>query len=178
MSKCQIISYNVRGLRDKVKRWQVFHYLHIKNFDIMLTQETHSLPKDERLWSNQWGNKIWFSHGENNARGVGILFNKKLQCDVHNVITDTAGRYIILYCSLFNMKWVIANCYAPNSDSPQFFMEIFRHVNKFNPDYKIIGGDFNLALDINIDRNGKGVNNEKVAKVVNTALDNDGLLDV
>lgn len=38
-------------------------------------QETHSNESDEKFWSNQWGDKILFSHGTSRSAGVGILFN-------------------------------------------------------------------------------------------------------
>ena len=44
------------------------------------------------------------------------------------------------------------NIYAPNSDNPTFFENVFEQVDSFdNKDYYIICGDFNLVLDPEID---------------------------
>ena len=46
---------NVRGLGDRAKRREIFHYIHKKDFDITFLQETHSVSKTNYLWSNECG---------------------------------------------------------------------------------------------------------------------------
>ena len=48
----EFITYNVQGLRDNKKCAEVFHYLHVKCYDVIFLQETHSIKKDEKLWSS------------------------------------------------------------------------------------------------------------------------------
>ena len=52
-----IISLNVRGLRDFTKRRKVFNYKKQKTSrrGIIFLQETHSVLKDEKVWTNQFG---------------------------------------------------------------------------------------------------------------------------
>ena len=52
--------------------------------------------------------------------------------------------------------------YAPNQDDPEFFESLMTQVEKFSPDYKIIAGDFNLAIDRVMDRRGT-CNNDRSA---------------
>ena len=49
-----IVSFNVNGLRNNLKRKTVFHFLKIKKFDFILLQETHSNQTDEKLWKCEW----------------------------------------------------------------------------------------------------------------------------
>ena len=42
--------------------------------------------------------------------------------------------------------------YAPNDDDPSFFLNFFDHFNDFKCDEVIIGEDFNLVLDLDIDK--------------------------
>ena len=42
--------------------------------------------------------------------------------------------------------------YAPNDDSPNFFKTLFTHLLGFHCEEIIIGGDFNLVLDIEKDK--------------------------
>ena len=42
-----------------------------------MLQETHSNPKHQRIWHNEWGSDIIFDHGLTNARGVCIFFKPK-----------------------------------------------------------------------------------------------------
>ena len=146
----------------------------------MFLQETHSDVKTNKLWSTEWGNKIWFSNGATNARGVAIVFKKDFHCNVHNVILDENGRYIILYVTWNNKKWLLVNVYAPNDDSPIFFENLFLDVDKFAPDHVILGGDPNMGLDIQMDRSGNLCNNDRAAKWFNARLNTpeNGLTDV
>ena len=72
-----IISCNVRGLVDHVKRREFFHYFNTKPYNIILAQETHSSKFLESRWGNEWGSRIIFSHGTNLARGTMILIKRK-----------------------------------------------------------------------------------------------------
>ena len=47
-----------------------------------------------------------------------------------------------------------ATIYAPNDDEPAFFQTVFDHLLDFRCDDLIIGGDFNLVLDLNKDKKG------------------------
>ena len=50
-----LVSLNVRGLRDFVKRKDIFLKIKEAKYDIAFLQECHSTPEDEFLWSSQWG---------------------------------------------------------------------------------------------------------------------------
>ena len=43
-SKTNLYTYNVRGLRDKIKRNRIFEYLRTNIKGIVFLQETHSVP--------------------------------------------------------------------------------------------------------------------------------------
>ena len=77
-----ILSLNVRGIRNDTKRNKIFNWLknHTSNQAVVFLQETHSTSDVENLWSNQWQfkEKIIFSHGEHNARGTLIAFRENL----------------------------------------------------------------------------------------------------
>ena len=48
---------------------------------------------------------------------------------------------------------------------------------RFTPDYYVIGGDLNLALNVKLDRKGTICNNSKLAEWLNSWLDANGMLD-
>ena len=168
MAQVSTITYNVRGLCDYNKRRAIFHYLHLKKFNIMFLQETHSTVSNSTLWKSQWGVKMWMSHGTTQSRGVAILVNK-IDIIVHNVIRDTNGRYLILYVTLVGVKTILCNIYAPNIDTPDFFKAVFTEIEKFPFEHVIVAGDFNLALDPTVDRQGANVcsSNTRSAKWLN-----------
>ena len=77
-----VISLNTAGLGDFIKRRKVFNYLkkHVSRKGIVFLQETHSLRKDEKMWTNQFGcgtGSIIFSHGKSDAREYLLPFAKQ-----------------------------------------------------------------------------------------------------
>ena len=149
----------------------------MKNYSIIMLQETHSTKNWEKRWEIKSGNKIYFSHGTTNVRGVAILFNREMNVTVHNVISDCDGCYLILYITWQDKKIVLANIYALNIDSPSFFKKVFKEIESFTPNYFIIGGDFNLALS-KIDCQGTHINNDKSAEWLNEHIKNNGYIDL
>ena len=172
------LSYNVRGLGDSGKRHEVFHYLHLKKADVVFMQDTHGIDKTTKIWSAEWGTKIWSDNYTSEARGVSILFSKQLQVIVHNVETSGEGRFIIIYATLNKKKVLLMNLYAPNADDVEFYARAFEAADKYNPDYHIIGGDFNLAMDSCLDRMGTTHNNDRAANWVRCHLQSHNLIDV
>ena len=51
----KILVQNVRGMRDKGKRKQLFTLFRKDAADLVLLQETHSAPADEVEWGLEWG---------------------------------------------------------------------------------------------------------------------------
>ena len=67
---------------------------------------------------------------------------------------DPNGRFIICDITAEKNCMTIATLYAPNDDNPNFFLNFFDHLNDFQCDEVIIGGDFNLVLDLDMDKKG------------------------
>ena len=159
----KIISLNVKGLREKVKRRAIFNYCR-ERADIICLQETHSSSEVEKSWILEWRGQILFSHGETNARGVCILFKSKVE--ITDIERDLDGRRVGCTISIDNTPISLVNIYAPNKDSPNYFMELIEKYEK-NLDQLIMLGDFNLVLDKKLDRRGEKCNNDNAASLLN-----------
>lgn len=146
MASLNIVSYNVRGIRNQIKRRKVIRYLHERKYDIVFIQESHCTNADQKMWENEWGGKAFFSHGSSEAKGVGIWIKKNSPIQITECKKDIEGHFIILDISYEGHGYTLVNVYAPNSDSPDYFKGVFQHMEQVQNDYKIIGGDFNLAL--------------------------------
>ena len=83
-----------------------------------------------------------------------------------------------MYATLQSFKTLIVNVYAPNKDSPAFFETLFTDVNRFSPDFLLIAGDINLALDTRLDRSGKSINNDRSAKLINQYIEEHEVVDI
>ena len=72
-----ILSLNVRGIRDQLKRRSIFAYLKDHSPKIIFLQETYSEPSDEMIWKSEWGGEMFFSHGTKHSKGVCILIHPR-----------------------------------------------------------------------------------------------------
>ena len=76
-SSLELVSFNARGLGNEKKRkkYSIFLKKQTSMNSVIFLQECHSTKEVERLWEYQWKNKIFYSHGKFNARGVVRYFN-------------------------------------------------------------------------------------------------------
>ena len=95
----KVISLNVRGLRDPIKRRSIFNYYRVRS-NLLCLQETHSDNLTEDLWKSEWGGEIYFSHGSTCARGVCILIHPSLPYRVVKSSSDMDGRFMIVELEL------------------------------------------------------------------------------
>ena len=113
MDTIKLTSLNCRGLKNRLKRLSVFHYLKNKKFDIVCLQETHISTKDLPVWEKQWGGEIFYNQGSNYGGGEVILIAKHFT----GKATQIRAQKRILMVSIAHEKYnfTLANIYAPNN---------------------------------------------------------------
>ena len=129
------------------------------------------------IWQNEWGGKAIFSHGTSTQRGTAIFTSKEIYGMINNIYCDTEGRYIIFDLFQNNQRVNVVTLYAPNKDTPAFFRNITVKL-KERSEHKIILGDFNLTLDVDLDRNNTYCNNNKAKEEVENMMDEFYLDDI
>ena len=152
----KIGSLNVRGLGDRLKRRQLlFDWLRRKKFSIYVLQ-VHCSEIAIPVWSVEWGYKTIFCCCTSAKGGVAILFKNNFDFQLKRTYVDPNGRFIICDITTDKKCVTIATLYAPIEDDPNFFSNLFDHLNDFECDvvYVIIGGDFNLVLNLDVDKKG------------------------
>ena len=125
---------------------------------LVCLQETHSAPKNEKLFEFQWRGKVLFSHGTSSSKGVCICFRYDLDYKLINVISDKGGRYIISYMEIQGEPYVILNCYSSNEEKGQvkLFKDILDLLNGLNIPLGcnfICAGDWNLVKWTRLEEN-------------------------
>ena len=89
-----------------------------------------------------------------------------LKTQVIKTIKDESGRFLILQIKMCGVTTTLVNCYGPNSDSPQFYTDIFQHILTLDNHVNIIlGGDLNITLSSR-DVKGTGITNPKAVEKV------------
>ena len=171
-----IVSLNVRGLRDNMKRRSIFENYR-NRCDILCLQETHSDEESIQMWKNEWGGQLIVSHGTSTARGVMILVKKSSKIDILSEYSYPGGRSCAGTFLIENTAIHLVNIYGPNKDSPEFYTDICKEAQK-NHSSLIIIGDYNAVLNPSLDTK-KGVhNNVKATCSLRNQMDEYDLEDV
>ena len=127
----KIISANVRGLRQSIKRKDLLDYLKEKQPDIICLQETHLVQEDINTLIKEWNIEYFVAGTSTNSRGVAILLNNTFEYKVTKTTRDKEGRYIILDLDIANLfTLTIANIYAPNLDDNKWYQHFFDQLVK------------------------------------------------
>ena len=172
----KIISINANGLQNEIKRRTILNYAR-NRADIICLQETHTTIESESLWKLQWRGEIFFSHGQVNKRGVAILIKDGLDVQTKLLENDNEGRRLSIILQQQDFEMVIVNLYAPNQDEPSFFVHTLDKTIGHHENIMYIG-DFNVAMNPEIDRKGKKHNNKNSCEILNAACEEHLLIDI
>ena len=155
-AKFKVLSLNVRGLRERVKRKSVFAYLREKKCDVYFLQETYCQKEDEKIWCSEWGGKIFFTHGTTHSKGACILLKPNLDVSLDNEYSDSEGRVVLINARVNKQRLSLCNIYAPTEkDKQNAFLDnlITMLIGKAHMESLIVGGDWNVTLN-KIDKQG------------------------
>ena len=144
-----IISLNVRGIREQSKRRSIFSHLKDQKSKFCLLQETYSDWNDENIWRNEWGGEMFFSHGIRHSKGVCILIHPSVRDKVEFFFTDKLGRIVLITIVLNSLKLTLCNICAPNNQTEQLeFLQELNNclIDKAELTTLIVGGDWNCTL--------------------------------
>ena len=177
--KITISSLNCQGLGNSAKRRDIFHYIRQKHYSIYCLQDTHFDNKMETYIQSEWGYKCFFSSFSSNARGVAVLFNNNFEFKINKIEKDDNGNMLVISFTSMDKNFVLVNIYGPNKDDPLFYENLTGTIKEYKNNNIIVVGDFNIALDQDIDCcNYKQVNNPKARKAVEEMMLDLGLADI
>ena len=87
-----------------------------------MLQECHCTENTNPVWSAEWEYQAIFSTFSSNKAGVCILFNNTFNLQIQKLFVDPSGRFIICDIQANSNSLTLTNIYAPNEDSPAFFL--------------------------------------------------------
>ena len=181
MKLIKILSLNVRGLRNHVKRRALFLYLRNQKADFYCLQETFSSKKDEVPWASEWGGKIFFSHGTKHSKGTGILQRPNSLLSFECLSTDPNGRFVIAKIKLGDEDFFLASVYALCDSQQQslFTQNLCTDIgSKTNTSRIIIAGDWNTTLHSIDKRGGRPWQETSYRNSLLSFMDELGLVDI
>ena len=153
----KIATFSVNSMSEQAKRIAVISFLETVKADVILEQETHSRPYQEKAWQKEWkrGQALFHSNIENeNTAGVAFLVNSP-RVYIEKMNSDLQGRILTIKVLLFELQYQIVNRNAPagtdkRAQNEIFFDNLYRHIDSTLP--VVIGGDFNRIENPNLDK--------------------------
>ena len=88
------------------------------------------------------------------SAGVCVLFNNNFNFQILKFFSDPEGRFVMVDIKLESKILTLVNIYAPNEEKPTFFQNILNQLLCFACSEIILGGDFNLVIDVQKDKKG------------------------
>ena len=138
-----------------MKRRESFRWLKMKKYAVYFLQDVHCTKDKEHIWSAELGYSTIFSSFSSASAGVCVLFNNNFNFQILKFFSDPEGRFAMVDSIKLESKILtLANIYAPNEDKPTFFQNILNQILCFDCSEIILGGDFDLVLDVQKDRKG------------------------
>ena len=146
-------------------------------------QESYSTPEAEKIWKSQWKGEMFFSHGTEHSKGVLILIKNSLEFELKSTKVDKNGRFIILEANVQDHPFLFVNLYAPNKTNEHsiFFAEIREEMDNYCPAEDcdiVIGGDFNVIFDPELDGNGGNAKRKESVKCIDDICLANDLIDI
>lgn len=125
---------------------------------------------------------MFFSHGMEHSKGVLILIKNYLEFELKTWKVDKNGRFIILEANVHDHPFLFVNLYAPNKTKEQstFLEEIREELDNYclAEDYNIVmGGDFNVIFDPDLDGNGRNPKRKESVKCIENICFANDLID-
>ena len=148
MADLTILTMNVRGLRNPIKRAAVFHDLATTSSTICCLQEVHLRDqRDEAIFSQQWkGGRAHWSVGGVHSTGVGILLGDHSFVKV-SPFTISQGRALGVDATWRGQNIRVLCIYAPVEASSRIaFLEALAPFCITNR-HLFVAGDFNINLE-------------------------------
>ena len=112
VERCNVMSFNVRGLNSPFKRSKVLDFLYRKKVDVALLQETHLKPADIIRLQNKRFKTVAASSDGSSTKGVAVLMRRNLNVNIIKVSSDASGRLAFCCTSIEGRKIAFISIYA------------------------------------------------------------------
>lgn len=177
--KYRIITLNVNGLNNPIKRSKVITKMKREKQDIIFWQETHlSNSEHEKLRKMGFKNSYYSSFERGSARGVAILISNKVNFQLSSQISDKEGRYLMVKGLIDHKEVTLMNVYRPPGHDKQLIKKMFNMISTETSGVLICGGDWNVQLQPSLDSSNRTKNIRPEALYVKKMLKEIGMLDI
>lgn len=174
----KVVSWNINGCGNPVKRKKILLYLKHKQADIAFIQETHLEEDEAKKFKRDWVGHVYYSSFSSQRNGVLILIHKRLNFSMLKEYKDGNGRIICIEANINGGEITLCNIYAPNKEDPSFFHGLNSILGNAQGQI-ILAGDFNQVLDGILDKSKyAGISVPKDRAAIHMMMEDNNLIDV
>ncbi len=144
-----LLTLNIRGLRNRRKRYTTFQLFKKLKCDIICLQETFITDDCISIWEKEWGGSVFYSSGTNHSKGNVILISKTFDTQDLKVCQKN-DRILSISFRHSDENYLCFCVYAPNvtTDKINFFKSLKDMIKDVDEKSNlIICGDFNCTLE-------------------------------
>ncbi|CAI5636845.1 unnamed protein product [Oreochromis niloticus] len=179
MRNITLVSMNVNGMNNPIKRSKVILKMRKLNANVIYLQETHlSQEEHDKLKKFGYRNSYYSTCKKSRKRGVAILIKNSVNFECSKEIRDSEGRYIIVRGKLEGEAVTLINLYIPPESNQQNVKTLLTTVMSESEGTVLCAGDFNVVLDHRIDTTSTNGSKKSLARMVNTFMKEQGMVDV
>lgn len=150
--KFRLLSWNVNGLGDKMKRGIVLQIIKRHAPEVVLLQETHLVGNTCRAL-DRWSYRLVVHSGfTTGSRGVGIMIRKSFAMSIEHTWVDNLGRYVAVTGKWEGGSLTLVSVYVPLGLQTVAFGDLGRAMMEFPEGGLLLGGKFNSVGCGRLDR--------------------------
>ena len=178
--KVKLISYNINGLLNPIKRSKILSKMKKEQAHIVYLQETHLSDNEHgKLKRMGFTNLFFSSYKSGHRRGVAILISNRLNFEKVFEMGDKEGRFILVRGNIDGRQITLLNIYAPPGSDVGFFKKVTNIMATETMGLLVCGGDLNIHLQPGFDSSSKkNLGKKSLHKKVNALFEEVGLIDI
>ena len=179
MKALNIISYNVNGINNPIKRKKLLVKLKKEKGDIIFLQETHLVSSEHEKLKKLTNAQVYYSSYKSCRRGVAVLIMPQIGFTLKKLIADKEGRYVMVVGMIEHVLVSFMNVYNPPEEGPDLIKKVVEMIVLESQGVTIAAGDFNLIMDPSKDTQSVRLHSSnQAAKIMRGAMKEIGLTDV
>lgn len=174
-----IVSLNVNGLGNPVKRSKVIAKLKRDKSSVAFLQETHLSKKEhDKFKKLGYVNSFYSSCKNSRRRGVITLISNVVNFELLKEETDHDGRYGIIKGKIDNVLVTLINVYTPPESDRKFIKCVFDKIESLSEGIVICAGDWNIIQNYSMDTTSNRKHKYSLSKNLKMYISETGLFDV
>ena len=136
------------------------------------------VKKNLKCFKEDWGAEVVTSVNSSESRGIALLFAKNLDYKIVEVEEIERGNALLVQLYIGEMKFHLCVLYGPNTDSPDFYINLKNSLLQKENIPIIICGDWNVVMDYKLDTRGYlKENNTKARREILDMIEATDLVD-